>query len=259
MNTSVKIFTDGACSKNGKVGARASWSCWFPDHKHLSKAEQVPDSDLQTNQRGELMAITKAVEISLKSFPSGETDLHIYTDSMYSKNCLTTWLPKWIRNDWKNTQGQPVAHRDLIEYTSTNLSKFKTFTISYVEAHTGNDDELSRNNAIADKMATDILNSSEETTVKVISSNKQEGLEGLPLTLMGPPLSETSLLNWIKSNLDKLDSASLNSALITALSKTLKKKGFEVTKQRLHRSSMYRLVTANHLIVDNVSVIKEDE
>lgn len=259
MNSTVTVFTDGACSKNGKVGARASWSCWFPDHKHLSNADRVPDSELQTNQRGELMAITKAVEISLKSFPSGETDLHIYTDSMYSKNCLTTWLPKWIRNDWKNTQGQSVAHRDLIEQVSSNLSKFRTFTISYVEAHTGNDDKLSRNNAIADKMATDVLNPSDESNVKIISSNKEEGLEGLPLALMGPPISETSLLTWIKSNLDKLDSSSLNSVLITALSKTLKKKGFEVTKQRLHRSTMYRLVTTNHLIVDNISITKEDE
>ena len=50
----VRIFTDGACSRNGKKGARASWAYWMPEHKHLSAADFIPENELQTNQRGEL-------------------------------------------------------------------------------------------------------------------------------------------------------------------------------------------------------------
>ena len=251
----LRVFTDGACSKNGKKGALASWAFWFPEHQKLSKAERVA-GDLQTNQRGELSAIAEAVACSLKSFDPTVVDLHIYTDSMYSKNCLTTWLPGWIRKGWVNTQGQPVAHRDLIESTATGLSKFKTFTISHVKAHTGADDEMSRNNAIVDKMATDALGQTEE--VKVVTSNKAVAIGDLPLTLLGPPVSETVITQWCRTNLDKLDQSALNSALLSALTKTVKKNGFDIQKQRLHRSTMLRLVSANHLITEGAIVIKEE-
>ena len=37
----IRVFTDGACSSNGKVGAKASYAFWIPEHKELSKAEFV--------------------------------------------------------------------------------------------------------------------------------------------------------------------------------------------------------------------------
>jgi len=250
----VKVFTDGACSKNGKKGALASWAFWFPDHPKISDAQRV-SGELQTNQRGELSAIAEAVSCALKSFDPSVVDLHIYTDSEYSKSCLTTWLPGWIRKNWINTQGKPVAHRDLIEATAANLSKFKTFTFSHVKAHTGADDYMSRNNDIVDKMATHVLNPSE---VKVVTSNMAVAIDDMPLTLLGPPVNETLIAQWCRSNLDKLDSAALSSALITALTKTVKKNGFDIQKQRLHRTTMLRLVTATHLITEGTVIIKEE-
>ena len=254
----VRVFTDGACSNNGKIGAKASWAFWFPEHPKLSKADKVRDENMQTNQRGELTAIAKAVETALVSFDPAETNLLIFTDSMYSKNFLTLWLPSWIRKDWKNTQGVAVAHRDLIEKTATNLSKFKSFTISHVKAHTGNDDELSKNNAVVDKMASDILlEGPVKEDVKVIT-NTQEAFEGFPLALMGPPVSENSLVQWCKANLDKLEPKFLAAALLSGLTKTLKEKGFGVQKQRLHRSNMYRLVSKNHLIAEKTVIVKDE-
>lgn len=253
----VRIFTDGACSKNGKSGAKASWACWFPEFPDYSNSDIVPIGDLQTNQRGELMGIAKGVEIAVQKCPLATTDLHIFTDSMYSKNCLTEWLPGWIESNWKTKQGKPVSHRDLIEQTATNLSKFKSYTITHVRAHTGDQDDLSRNNDIVDKMATQVLHPTEET--KVVQSNKEEAIPGLPVSLMGPPVSDTTVFGWIKQNLDKLDSEALHTALYSALSKTLKKKGFELSKQRLHRSTMIRLISAKHLIAGGIVVVKEDE
>jgi ribonuclease HI len=251
----VVVFTDGGCENNGKKGARAAWAVWFPDHKEFSDAQSVPADQQQTNQRGELMAISKAVQIIEKNFPY-ETDIQIMTDSDYSKNCLTKWLPAWISKNWKTSTNKDVCHRDLIEDTSTRLSKFNSFTIIHVDAHTGGSDYNSVNNAIVDRMATKVLNP--EVEVKVITTNTAVALEGLPLTLMGPPLPDSDIHKWCRENLDKLDQTAVEAALISALSKTLKKKGFELVKQKLHRSTQYRLVSANHLIAEGTTIVKEE-
>jgi hypothetical protein len=104
-------------------------------------------------------------------------------------------------------------------------------------------------------MATKVLNPNEE---KVVKTNKQESITGLPLSLMGPPISESSMLDWCYKNMDKIDKKELDTAIISALSKTLKTKGFELSKQRLHRSNMFRLVSKNHLIVEGPIIIKEE-
>lgn len=253
----VEIYTDGACSKNGQKNAQGSWACYFPEHKSLSKAERIPEDQLQTNQRGELMAISEAVKIAETAFPVLETDLKIYTDSMYSKNCLTSWISAWVRNNWKTSQGGDVQHRDLIEDTSNRLSRFKSFSIVYVKAHTGGGDEQSHNNHIVDRMAVKALNLEEEQ--KQITSNKEEPFTDCPLKLMGPPVGERELVKWCLENLNKLDESALHSALCSAFSKTVKSKGFEVVKQRLHRSTMYRLKTESGLIKEGVTVTKEDD
>jgi hypothetical protein len=68
-----------------------------------------------------------------------------------------------------------------------------------------------------------------------------------PLQLMGPPVSETQLYNWCFANLHELDSSALRTAILTAYTKTMKKNGYEVTKQKLHRTNEYRLIAGNHL------------
>lgn len=253
----VRVFTDGACSKNGQEGAKASYAYYFPEHKELSKAERVPDTQPQTNQRGELLGISEAVKTVLEKFPADEIELQIYTDSMYCKNCLTQWVVGWVQNNWRTSQGNAVVHRDIIEETSKLLPKFKSYIITYVPAHTGKDDELSKGNEIVDKMAVSVLNP-EVVNVKIIHTNQEKPIEGFPVELMGPPVSANVILNWCKNNLDKLDEDTLNNALIAVATKTLKKKGFELEKQRLHRTSQYRLVSS-HLIAENTHIVKEDE
>lgn len=252
----VEVYTDGACSRNGKKDSKASWAFYFPEHKSISKGDRVPENETQTNQRGELMAISQAVKAAEIAFSVSETELKIYTDSIYSKKCLTEWLPAWIRNNWKTSQGGDVIHRDLIEHTSNRLSRFNSFNISYVKAHTGGADEESRNNHIVDRMATRVLNPEEE--VKEIVSNGEEALEGCPLKLMGAPLYKSQIVKWCKENLDKLDQDALESSLITALTKTVKKKGFSIYTIRGHRTTMYGIKTDTGLIKEDITIVKEE-
>lgn len=250
----VEVYTDGACSHNGKKDAKASWAFYFPEHKSISKAARVPEDETQTNQRGELMAISEAVKAAEIAFPLLETDLKIYSDSMYSKNCLTNWLSSWVAKNWKTSQGGDVIHRDLIEDTSNRLSRFKSYNITYVKAHTGGIDEQSRNNHIVDRMASEVIH----PEVKEVVSNGEEAIDGCPLKLMGPPVGERDLVRWCILNLSKLDESELDKALISAFTKTVKKKGFGVEKQRLHRSSVYRLKTDNGLIKEGITITKEE-
>lgn len=253
----VRVFTDGACSKNGKQNARAAYAFWIPDHPDLSSAGYVPLNEPQTNNRGELMGIQQAVNCFLSNFPSSETDIQIYTDSMYSKNCLTTWIPGWISRGWKTSDNKDVSNRDIIEDIVSNLTKFKSYIITHVRAHTGKSDDLSKNNAIVDRMATEVLNPPEKEVKVIVTHNKTALLGDCPVQLMGPPVTEDVLIEWCYGNLEKLDKKLLDSAILTVLQKTAKQTGFNLEKQKVHKTSVYRLTSTNHLIAEGKSIVKQ--
>ncbi|KAK5089137.1 hypothetical protein LTR05_003361 [Lithohypha guttulata] len=64
----------------------------------------------QTNQRAELTAIQRALEV----VPS-HRDVTIFTDSRYSIDCVTNWYRNWQSNGWHNSKGKPVENRDVIQ------------------------------------------------------------------------------------------------------------------------------------------------
>jgi ribonuclease HI len=66
--------------------------------------------ELQTNQRAELTAILRALEIAPL-----QREVHIYTDSSYSINCVTIWYKNWEKNNWLTSVKQPVMNKDLIQ------------------------------------------------------------------------------------------------------------------------------------------------
>jgi len=237
----IEVYTDGGCTYNGQVDAKASYGYYFPNHKELSFAARVPDEQSQTNNRGELLAILEAVKKTQASFPASEVNLSIYTDSEYAKNCLTKWLPGWVARGWKTATGSVVINRDLIEDITNIIVCFDSYTIIHVRAHTGGDDEFSRNNHIVDRMVANVIRPEQAKVIQPLAQVKG------PLQLMGPPISETHLYNWCMSNLNELDSEAMRIAIITAYTKTMKKNGYDVVRHRLHRSVEYRLTSGNHL------------
>jgi ribonuclease HI len=246
----VVAYTDGACTNNGKRGAKAAWAFYFPDHTSLSESGKIAEDQPQTNNRGELTAILRCVDKVISSFTASEVALHLFTDSDYSKNCLTKWVMGWMRNGWKTAGGKPVSNRDLIEEISGKLVMFESYCITWVEAHTGRDDEQSKNNDIVDRLATEVLEGPKETV-------PVKDIPGCPLQLMGPPVSDTDLVKWCLANPDvALGPDVLNSAILALLSKTFKKNGTEMVKQKLHRTTQYRLIASTHIITE---IHKEEE
>ena len=73
----IRLFTDGACKSNGKREARGSYAYYFPDHPDWSGASLIPDTDSQTNNRGELLGIYHGVQKAFESCDPSNNELVI--------------------------------------------------------------------------------------------------------------------------------------------------------------------------------------
>lgn len=232
----MRVFTDGACSNNGRPGAKAGYAVWFPDHTQLSESARIPEGQSQTNQRAELSAIARAIAI-LDEKGFHDVDVIVYTDSEYSMSCLTKWLPGWVSRNWKTSSGTDVLHRDLIEETSRRLSKFKSHRFVHVRAHTGGADDLSINNDRVDRMARATI---DETVSTAPAAATDVLFEGCPLQLMGAPVSQTAIVTWMKSNLSSLDSSVIDKHLFKAFTELCKGKEVALTKQIIQKQPVIR-------------------
>jgi ribonuclease HI len=120
-----RIHTDGACRGNPGPGGWA-WSEGF-EHYAAGYAEHT------TNQRMEVMAVIAALE----AHP--DDDVEIVSDSTYVVKCFQDrWHVGWLKRGWKNSQGQPVANRDLWEVLiPLATSPTRTVTFTWVKGHSG--------------------------------------------------------------------------------------------------------------------------
>ena len=232
----MRVFTDGSCSSNGRPGAKAGYACWFPEHRSLSVAIRLPTNEPQTNQRAEMAAIHRTAVI-LDEGGYHDEDVVIYTDSEYSMNCLTKWITGWVSRGWKTSAGGDVLHRDLIEATSKRLSKFKSHRFVHVKAHTGGEDDLSRNNDVVDRMA--------RGTIEVVREDipvpaADVLFEGCPLQLMGAPTPTAAIVTWMRGNLGTLDKAVIDKHLFKAFTELCKDREVTLTKQTIQKTPMIR-------------------
>lgn len=247
----MRVFTDGACTNNGRPGAKAGYAIWFPDARELSESARIPEGQAQTNQRAELSAIHRAVVI-LDEKGYHDSDIVIYTDSEYSMNCLTKWLAGWVSRNWKTSVGGDVLHKDLIQDTTSRLAKFKSHRFVHVRAHTGNEDDLSKNNDIVDRMARSTI---EE--VKALATPPADDVlfEGCPLRLLGSPIPQTQITQWMRSNLSSLPAEVINKHLFKAFTELCKEKEVTLTKQTIQRTPMIRAERSS-LQISHVSIEK---
>jgi ribonuclease HI len=78
-----------------------------------------------------------AVIDALHANPEGS--IEVVSDSTYVVKCFNDrWHVGWLRRGWKNSQGQPVANRDLWEeLLPLALTSERTITFSWVKGHSG--------------------------------------------------------------------------------------------------------------------------
>lgn len=89
----IEIFTDGACSGNPGPGGWGVLLRWNGVTKELYGGEADT-----TNNRMELTAAIKALN-ALKE----PCKVDLYTDSVYVRNGISSWIDSWKANNWKTS------------------------------------------------------------------------------------------------------------------------------------------------------------
>ena len=129
------VYTDGSCIGNPGPGG---WA-WAVDGGP-SDSGGDPSS---TNQRMEVRA-------ALEALRSLDGPVEVVSDSTYVVNCFRQrWWDGWYRRGWKNTQGKPVANRDLWEpLLSLALEGDRPVSFRWEKGHSGD-----RMNDVVDQLA----------------------------------------------------------------------------------------------------------
>ncbi|CAF0709871.1 unnamed protein product [Brachionus calyciflorus] len=140
------VYTDGACSNNGKPNATAGIGVFWGTNHPLNISKRL--NGLQTNNRAEITAAVVAISQALTYNAS---ELTIYTDSKFMMNAITDWIRKWKVNGWKSSTGEPVKNIDDFKRLDDLCSKIKV-NWEYVPGHKGH-----HGNEEADKLATKCL------------------------------------------------------------------------------------------------------
>lgn len=140
------IHTDGGCSGNPGPGA---WAYVMRYGERLREASGFEAET--TNNRMELQAVIEALEyiamarrerLSQKDAPASRwmtAPVHVYTDSQYVKNGITTWVKTWKLKNWKTADGKPVKNEDRWRRLDALASELSA-DFHWVEGHAGNPD-----------------------------------------------------------------------------------------------------------------------
>ena len=118
------VYTDGSCLGNPGPGG---WAGRWTAARRTSGGE--PHT---TNQRMEVTGRHPGPG----SLPG---PVHVVSDSTYVVNCFRqNWWAGWLRRGWKNSQGKPVANRDLWETLfALALDPDRPVTFQWVKGHSG--------------------------------------------------------------------------------------------------------------------------
>ncbi|MCL4448557.1 MAG: ribonuclease HI [Actinobacteria bacterium] len=133
------IYTDGSCLGNPGPGG---WAWALGTDKYESGFDSFT-----TNQRMEVTAVLQAFRaLEAADICSGKIDctntpLQIVSDSVYVVKCFNeNWWQGWLRRNWRNSKGQPVANRDIWESLIKAVTDwgFNRVNFKWVKGHADN-------------------------------------------------------------------------------------------------------------------------
>jgi len=134
----VEIFTDGACSGNPGPGGWGAILRYKGNVKELSGGEAAT-----TNNRMELLAAISALS-ALKE----AVEVDLYTDSVYVRDGIRSWIENWKKNGWKTSDKKPVKNAELWQALDEARRRHKV-SWHWIKGHAGHPeneraDELAR-------------------------------------------------------------------------------------------------------------------
>jgi len=131
----IRIYTDGGCDKN--PGGTGGWAV------RLLNGDQVIERsgrvENTTNNRMELTAAIRALELLDEYLAGEEGRAVIYTDSQYLSRGMNEWVPRWVLGKWRLKDGSPVKNADLWQRL-IELEYRHPVTWTWVQGHAGDPD-----------------------------------------------------------------------------------------------------------------------
>lgn len=138
----IDIYTDGACSGNPGPGGWGVYMCYTDDSGIAFKKEAYGSKVDTTNNQMELFAAINGLQMLKES-----CKVNLFTDSVYVKNGITSWIDSWMANGWKTSNKKSVKNVELWQELYT-LTKCHTIDWIWVKGHAQN-----AGNIIADRLA----------------------------------------------------------------------------------------------------------
>jgi ribonuclease HI len=140
------VYTDGACSNNGRENAQAGIGIFFGINDIRNVSQRIEGK--QTNNAAELSAIIKTYSIIENDIISGKK-ISIVTDSEYAIKCVTIYGEKCYKNKWS----ADIPNKELVKNAYEIYKDKQNVQFIHIKAHTSNTDIHSYGNDNADKLA----------------------------------------------------------------------------------------------------------
>lgn len=141
------VYTDGACSNNGKKNALAGIGIFFGigDIRNLSKKVEGK----QSNNTAELSAIIETYFIIQHDIENGKK-IAIVSDSEYAIKCVSSYGEKCSKKGWSDVD---IPNKELVKNAYEIYKDKSNIQFIHIKAHTNKTDIHSLGNDNADKLA----------------------------------------------------------------------------------------------------------
>lgn len=140
------VYTDGACSNNGKSNAMAGIGIFFGINDHRNVFKKIEGK--QTNNAAELSAIIETYHIIENDIMNGK-QIVIVSDSEYAIKCLSSYGEKCCKKQWKVN----IPNKELVKRIYELYNDKSNVQFLHIKAHTNHTDVHSVGNAHADQLA----------------------------------------------------------------------------------------------------------
>jgi len=146
FNPEYYVYTDGACSNNGRDNALAGIGIFFGinDNRNISKKIEGK----QTNNTAELIAIIETYYIIENDILNGK-NITIVSDSEYAIKCVSSYGEKCYKKGWN----VDIPNKELVKTAYEIYKDKQNIKFIHIKAHTHNIDIHSIGNNNADKLA----------------------------------------------------------------------------------------------------------
>lgn len=133
----VKIYTDGACSGNGKDVNFGGLGMVVVKNSEIV-IEFKKGYNNTTNNIMELSAVYYAIALAKKIISKDKlTIVEVYSDSEYVVNSINRWMDNWEKRGWKTSGNKPVKNLELMRSIYDLMQFERQIKVFKIDGHAG--------------------------------------------------------------------------------------------------------------------------